>query len=122
MESDLTALSRDSLTFAAARALYLARGEETAVRSLRSYVENYPKGYYVTDALYYLSDCYLRQNRRDEAIGTLTTLATQGTNQYTVQVLEQLSSLTFERPLRSLPRPTVASTTWRRRLRAARPP
>lgn len=96
MESDLTALSRDSLTFAAARALYLEGSEEPAVRSLRGYVENYPKGYYVTDALYYLSDCYLRQNRRDEAIGTLTTLAAQGTNQYTVQVLEQLSSLTFE--------------------------
>lgn len=60
LESDLTALSRDSLSFAAAQKLYLDGQQEAAAKSLRSYVQSYPKGYYLTDALYYLSDCYLR--------------------------------------------------------------
>ena len=96
MESDLTALSRDSLTFAAAQKLYLAGNREAATKSLRSYVDTYPKGYYLTDALYYLSDCYLLDGNRAAAIGTLTALADQGTTRYTVPVLEKLSEVTFE--------------------------
>ena len=95
LESDLTALSRDSLSFAAAQKLYLDGQQEAAAKSLRSYVQSYPKGYYLTDALYYLSDCYLRSGERGEAIETLTALADRGTTQYTVAVLEKLSEMTY---------------------------
>lgn len=95
LESDLSALSRDSLSFVAAQNLYLTGTPEAAARSLKGYVDNYPKGYYLTDALYYLSDCYLRTGARTEAIETLTTLADRGTNRYTEQVLEKLSEMTF---------------------------
>lgn len=96
MESDLSALSRDSLSFAAAQKLYLSGQPAVAAKSLRSYVASYPKGSYLNDALYYLSDCYLRTGERDNAIETLTELAARGTTQYTVTVLEKLSELTFE--------------------------
>ena len=96
LESDLTAVSRDSLSFAAAQKLYLGGQRDAAAKSLRSYVASYPKGYYLTDALYYLSDCYLLAGDRENAIGTLTRLAGQGTNQYSVTVLEKLSELTYE--------------------------
>ena len=96
MESDLTAMSRDSLSFAAAQKLYLAGQTDAAAKSLRSYVRSYPKGYYLNDALYFLSDCYLRTGERGDAIETLTELAGQGTNQYSVTVLEKLSELTYE--------------------------
>lgn len=95
MESDLTALSRDSLSFAAAQKLYVDGDRAAATRALKSYVDNYPKGSYRTDALYYLSDCYLVDNRREEAIETLTALADQGRTPYTVAVLEKLSEMTF---------------------------
>ena len=58
-------------------------------------MQRYPKGYYLTDALYYLSDCYLRSGERGEAIETLTALADRGTTQYTVAVLEKLSEMTY---------------------------
>lgn len=95
MESDLTTLSRDSLSFAAARTLYLDGQNAAAEKSLQSYVKSYPKGYYMTDALYYLSDCRLRSGDRNGAIETLSELTAQGTNQYTVQALEKLSEMTF---------------------------
>lgn len=95
VESDLTALSRDSLSFAAAQKLYLDGQPEAAAKSLRSYVTSYPKGYYMTDALYYLSDCYLRTGEREPAIETLTALADRGTTRYTVAVLEKLAEMTF---------------------------
>lgn len=96
LESDLTALSRDSLTFASAQQLYLGGDRAGATRALRNYVDNYPKGYYLTDALYYLSDCYLLDGERTAAIGTLTALADRGTTRYTEPVLEKLAELTFE--------------------------
>lgn len=95
MESDLTALSRDSLSFAAAQKLYLADRHEVAAKSLRSYVRSYPKGSYKVEALYYLSDCYLRLGQRREAIETLSSLSELGVNQYSVTVLEKLSAMTF---------------------------
>ncbi len=94
-ESDLTALSRDSLSFAAARRLYLDDAGEAAEKSLRSYLKSYPEGYYRTDALYYLSDCYLRSGQRAEAIGTLTELADGAANAYSADVLGKLSEMTF---------------------------
>lgn len=95
LESDLTALSRDSLSFAAAQQLYLDGDRTAAARALSSYVESYPKGSYRTDALYYLSDCYLVSGERERAIETLTALADQGRTPYTLPVLEKLSEMTY---------------------------
>lgn len=95
LEGDLSAQSRDSLSFVAAQNLYLKGNPAAAAQSLRNYVSSYPKGYYLTDALYYLSDCCLRTDDRAGAIETLTRLTEQGTNQYTEQALEKLSELTF---------------------------
>lgn len=95
IESDLTAVARDSLSFAAAQQLYLSDRHEVAAKSLRSYVKSYPRGRYLTDALYYLSDCYLHTGQRAAAVGTLSALADQGKNRYTVTVLEKLSEMTF---------------------------
>ncbi len=96
LEGDFTAVMRDSLSFAAARKLYLDGSVEPAAKSLRSYVKSYPKGYYLTDALYYLSDCCLRQGDRPGALGSLGELAAMENNQYTVRVLEKFAPMTFE--------------------------
>ena len=96
MESDLTAVSRDSLSFAAARKLYLDKQDETAAKSLRSYIKSYPKGYYLNDALYYLSDCYLKAGDREYALETLTALADRGNTPYAATVLDKLSEMTWE--------------------------
>jgi len=95
VESDLTALARDSLSYAAAQKLYITENCETAAKSLRSYLLSYPKGYYRRDALYLLSDCYLRSKERDKAIETLTELSNEENNSYTLKVLETLSEMTF---------------------------
>ena len=95
VESDLTALARDSLSYAAAQKRYLTGNSETAAKSLHSYLTSYPKGYYRRDALYLLSDCYLRSKERDKAIETLTELSNEANNPYTLKVLETLSEMTF---------------------------
>lgn len=75
VECDTSVMARDSLSFAAARKIYLSGDTATAEKSLRSYLRNYPKGYYTDDALFYLSDCHLKAKQTDAAIETLSELA-----------------------------------------------
>lgn len=96
VESDLSALSRDSLSFVAAQKLYLDERRTDAERSLRSYLKSYPKGRYRADALHYLSTLYLVSEQTDGAIETLTELADLATPEYTLDALRRLSELTWE--------------------------
>lgn len=96
MESDTRQLSRDSLSFVAAQKVYLRGDSQKASESLRNYVTDYPKGYYRGDALYFLSDCYLKLGRRDEAIATLKELSEQQGSEHLLAALERLSSMTYE--------------------------
>lgn len=95
LEGDLSAQSRDSLSFVAAQTLYLKGEPSAAARSLRGYVADHPNGYYLTDALYCLSDCLLRLGDEAGAIETLGRLADQGPGQYAERTLDKLSELTF---------------------------
>ena len=96
VEQDLSLLARDSLSFVAAQKLYLADRRDDAERSLRSYLKSYPKGSYRTDALSYLSECYLQAEKRQEAIPVLTELAELGATDYRLKALRTLSTLTWE--------------------------
>ncbi len=97
IESDLGAVTRDSLSFASAQRLYLSSDDrERAESSLEEYVQDYPKGYYLTDALFLLSDCYLKNNKTKSAISSLIRLSESGGNQYTERALDRLSQLTLK--------------------------
>ncbi|MFI3258554.1 MAG: tetratricopeptide repeat protein [Rikenellaceae bacterium] len=101
MEGDLNAVTRDSLSFASARGLYFSiDGSESnakkVISSLNNYVKKYPNGYYLSDALFYLSDCYIKTDNKQSAISTLTMLGDRGNNQYSESVYKTLSKLTFD--------------------------
>ena len=99
LESNVSAMTRDSLSYAAAQKLYLDNKTKEAAVSLRNYLNNYPKGYYRNDALFFISDCYVRDGRDEEAISTLSELAEQGHTQYSERVLERLATMCYEREL-----------------------
>ncbi|MBR0340005.1 MAG: tetratricopeptide repeat protein, partial [Alistipes sp.] len=91
---DTSLMARDSLSFRAAQNIYLANRVNDAIPHLKNYLKDYPKGYYTNDALYYLSDCYLKSDSLDSAIASLKLLSEQPTNQYTTPVVEKLANLT----------------------------
>ncbi len=106
MEGDLTAVTRDSLSFASARGLYVASEDSATkqkrvVTALGDYIKSYPNGYYLNDALFYLSDCYIKLGDSKSAIATLTTLDVRGGDQYSERVCKMLSKLTYEEGLYS---------------------
>ena len=96
VECDLSLMARDSLSFRSAQNIYLADRTADAISHLKCYLENYPKGYYTNDALFCLSDCYLKSDSLDRAVESLKLLAEQPQNQYTVPVVEKLAQVTFD--------------------------
>ena len=98
---DNSLMARDSLSFRSAQNIYLDNRVADAIPRLESYLKDYPKGYYINDALLYLSDCYLRENKLTEAVKSLKSLAEQPKNQYTLSVVDKLATLTFENKMYS---------------------
>ncbi len=98
MEGDLNAVTRDSLSFASARGLYFA-GEKSkdklssAAKALDGYIKGYPKGYYLNDALFFLSDSYIKMGDSKKAIATLEKLGERGQSQYSETLYNKLSQL-----------------------------
>lgn len=95
MESDMSQAARDSLSFAAAKTAYLD-GDGSAAGKLSSYLTTYPKGYYTDDALFYLSDCYVRSGDKSRAVETMSRLVDRGRTQYTERVLGVLAPMASE--------------------------
>ncbi len=101
MEGDLNAVTRDSLSFASARGLYFAGDKSKgkmrdAATALDSYIRSYPKGYYLNDALFFLSDSYIKMGERTKAIKTLEVLGERGQSQYSEILYSKLSELCFD--------------------------
>lgn len=96
VECDLSSMTRDSLSFRAAQKIYLSGKVAESIPQLEHYISNYPKGYYLNDALFCLSDSYLKCDSLDSAVASLKLLAEKPTNQYTLAVLEKLSQVTFD--------------------------
>ena len=97
LESNVSEVARDSLSYAAAQKLYLDNKTQEAAVGLRNYLNNYPNGYYRHDALFFLSDCLVRDGRDEEAISSLSELAAMGHTQYSERVLERLATMCYER-------------------------
>lgn len=96
LEGDLDVVARDSMSYVSAQRLYLDNKVESAARSFESYLRNYPEGHYVNDALFFMSDCYMRAEQSSNAIESLSRLVKQGKTQYNERALESLSYLCYQ--------------------------
>ncbi len=101
MEGDLNTVTRDSLSFASARGLYFAGDKskskmKSAAVALEGYVEKYPKGYYLNDALFFLSDSYIKMGDSKKAIEALERLGERGQSQYSESLYSKLSTICFD--------------------------
>lgn len=99
VQSDLGTAARDSLTFVAAKNVYLSGDMGEARSKLTNYLRNFEKGYNRTEALFYLSDCHMCLNDNPSALATMDELLAQGRNQYTERVLDVYSRMSFDMEL-----------------------
>lgn len=96
VQSDMSIAARDSLSFAAARTLYLGGDIENAKNRLNNYIETFDKGYNRTEALFYLSDCYVLLDNKPQAMKNMELLLDLGQTQYRERVLDVYARMTFD--------------------------
>ena len=96
VQSDMSTASRDSLTFAAAKSVYLEGNMAEARVKLTNYLENFNKGYNRTEALFYLSDCHMYLKDNAKAMDTMDELLAQGHTLYTERVLDVYADMSFD--------------------------
>jgi TolA-binding protein len=89
-------MTRDSLSFRAAQNVYLAKNHTEAIVNMKNYLKEYPKGYYTNEALFCLSDSYLKCDSLNSAVVSMKQLAAQPKNQYTEPVIDMLARVTFD--------------------------
>ena len=65
---DMTDSSKDTSVFNAAKKFYLDEDYPIAIRSLKSYLNTFPKALFITTANYFLAECYLSLEKMDEAL------------------------------------------------------
>lgn len=96
VQSDMSAAARDSLTFAAAKSLYLSGDMSAACEKLQGYLSSFESGYNRTEALFYLSDCHVALGNNDAALATMKQLIDHGTSQYSERVLGVYARMSFD--------------------------
>ncbi len=97
METDLSAVQRDSLSFASAQRQYLTATDlHKGVAALQGYLKNFPKGIYRARALYDLGEGATRTGDRPTAKEAYKELSGMYQNEYTVRSLEYLSRMQEE--------------------------
>ena len=92
----MSAAARDSLSFAAAKSVYLNGDMDAARKKLANYLDSFDHGYNRTEALFYLSDCYVALEDNEKALGTMRILLDQGNTHYTERVLDVYSRMSFD--------------------------
>ena len=96
VECDLSVVTRDSLSYRTAEKIYLAGKTTESIAHFEEYIASYPKGYYIDDALFCLSDSYLKCDSLDRALERMKMLSDRPKNRYSVPVLEKLATVTFD--------------------------
>lgn len=94
-DAQLSASMEDSITYQSAEINYQNQKLEEATRDLEVYVTKFPKGYFQTQANYYLADCYYKKQMWGEALEKYEAVTNQNTNKYSEKSLVRCAWLAF---------------------------
>ncbi len=94
-KANVSISEQDSLIYKAAENIYMSGNCEKAGTSLTSYLERFPNGNFKINATFYLADCRLREDKRDEAMKGFEYVMAQPRNMFTEQALMSASTIYF---------------------------
>lgn len=96
IETNVGAVERDSLSFAAAERVYQDGNPAKALGLMDNYLRQFPKGVYRADALYALGDCSLKEGNRAGALAAFEEVGSMPSNKYKAQALQQAARMRSE--------------------------
>lgn len=92
----LSASTQDSLFYRNAEEKYFTAEYAKATQAFNTYLDRFPNGFFAIDANYYLSDCYLHQDKSDAAIPFLEKVINAKPNQFYEKALKKLAYINYE--------------------------
>ncbi|MBN2667938.1 MAG: tetratricopeptide repeat protein [Bacteroidales bacterium] len=87
VETEVSKIEADSLTYIAAENLYMSGDCEQSTKSFIKYIQKYPEGRYLLTANYYKADCEFAVKQYASALQSFKYIIAQGTNEYTEEAL-----------------------------------
>jgi len=86
----------DSLTFTTGENYYMSDDCSNAINSLKNYLVKFPNGGFVLTSYYYLSNCFEKQNMKDQALEYYKKIIEFPDNQYTDEALIKAARIEFD--------------------------
>ncbi len=95
VETEVTKIEADSLTYTAAANLYMNSNCQSALPALKKYIEKYPEGRDLLNAHYFKADCEFSQNDYANALVSYEFITKQKVSEYTEEALLRASFITY---------------------------
>jgi TolA-binding protein len=89
------ATEEDSLNYQAAENLYIQARYEQSAAAFRKYIDNFPSGAYVTDAVYYEAECSMKSRNTSAALEGYKKVAERPRSKFTEPALAKAASIEY---------------------------
>jgi TolA-binding protein len=87
---------KDSISYMSAENQYMSGDCENASRSLKQYIENFREGTFLTRANFYLGECYLKENKLEEALACYQAVLERPQSGFLETALEKAANISYE--------------------------
>ena len=97
METNVSAIERDSLTFHVAERIQLAGDARRSLPLMQTYLSQFPQGNYVANATYYVADSQMQLGETDEALAGFEQVIDMKFSPFTLAALQKSASLNYQK-------------------------
>ncbi|MBN2173264.1 MAG: tetratricopeptide repeat protein [Bacteroidales bacterium] len=87
---------KDSISYISAENQYMSGDCSTSAKSLQNYIDQFPEGAFLTRANFYLGECYLKENKLEEALACYENVLNRPLSDFTGSALEKAANISFE--------------------------
>lgn len=87
---------QDSVTYIASENRYLDGDCEKAIKGFTNYLQQFPTGYFVTNAYYYKADCEYKNDKIDEALKGFVYVADQPQNKFSEYAILKAAEILYK--------------------------
>ncbi|MCC8088132.1 MAG: tetratricopeptide repeat protein [Rikenellaceae bacterium] len=97
IETNVSVVERDSLTFTVAERIYLQGDSKRAYPLFEKYLEQYPRGNYVPNATYYISETAFNDGDADLALRGFESIINMPVNTFTINSVENAAKIYYQK-------------------------
>ncbi|MGE9516085.1 MAG: tetratricopeptide repeat protein [Solitalea-like symbiont of Tyrophagus putrescentiae] len=91
--------NQELINFEAGRSVFLNKNYNKAISTLTSYIDKYPSGYFLAEALYIRAQSYKHEKNKDKALSDYQALLKTNNNNYNIIATKEAAIILLEKKL-----------------------